>query len=288
MKNYTNPGTNRTGMATHPIQSRQMLQVPDLTEPSSDGDGMAIAEVRMEYGREAEPGSTMPPPGSLKELVIDTAKILKGEKPMVFVDKLGERMAFERSGVRLYDGVISKFDTFGTWKGGPTREQLVEIRDDELAHMHLVKMVIDGLGSDSSAMTPSANLHATIAQGLPNVIADPRTDLRQCLEAILVAELADNNCWENLIDLAMSLGHDEIGVHFEAALANEQRHLRRVRHWITAAVMLDAGAATAEELMMPPEPGERATGTRRRALKQPSAKVSRKRPGNGNGHGRRR
>jgi hypothetical protein len=43
--------------------------------------------------------------GSLKKGV---AK-LKGISPNMFLDKLGERIAFERTGTRLYDELISKY-----------------------------------------------------------------------------------------------------------------------------------------------------------------------------------
>jgi hypothetical protein len=34
--------------------------------------------------------------------------MLGGKEPIVFLDKLGERAAFERSGTRLYETLIAK------------------------------------------------------------------------------------------------------------------------------------------------------------------------------------
>ncbi len=49
-----------------------------------------------------------------------------------------------------------------------------------------------------------------IIQGLPAVLTDPRTNLIQCLDALLVAELTDNAGWEMLIELAQGLKQTEL------------------------------------------------------------------------------
>ena len=66
------------------------------------------------------------------------------------------------------------------------------------------------------------------------MIVDPRTTLLQSLEAILIAELADNACWEALIALAEQAGEDPLVQPFEQALVTEQEHLRKVRAWLAA------------------------------------------------------
>jgi hypothetical protein len=55
------------------------------------------------------------------------AKAMKGEKPTLLLDKLGERLAFERSGTRLYEALVSKHDAFGSFSGGPSREDLEHV-----------------------------------------------------------------------------------------------------------------------------------------------------------------
>ncbi len=279
MKNPTNPGMNRTGMATSPVLSSQLIAAAKETEPSMAGDERAVAAVRISYARGAEPMGTMPPPGSLKELATTAMKALKGEKPTVFIDKLGERLAFERSGTRLYEALLSKFDAFGTWRGGPTRQQLEEIHAEEMGHFAMLHEAMIRLGSDPTAITPSANLHANLSEGILKVVLDPRADLRQSLEGILLAELADNDCWENLIDLAVSLDQDELGALFEQALSAEQRHLRRVRTWIGAALSEDALGGMNGRMTSRTERGERGASsvvTKRRPV---MAKTSRKRRG---------
>ena len=72
---------------------------------------------------------------------------------------------------------------------------------------------------------------------------DPRTTLQQGLEAVLLAELADNDCWTNLITLANAIGSEELGKKFGRCLEHEEEHLRKVRGWISAAIEGEAGVA---------------------------------------------
>jgi hypothetical protein len=61
------------------------------------------------------------------QLLKDKGTSLNGSEEMVLlVDKLGERLAFERSGTRLYETLLSKFDSYGPFEGGPERAELEE------------------------------------------------------------------------------------------------------------------------------------------------------------------
>ena len=51
------------------------------------------------------------------------------------------------------------------------------------------------------------------------------------LHAILVAELADNDAWEELVSLAQEMGQDEMAAQFEEARDAEREHLATVRKW---------------------------------------------------------
>jgi rubrerythrin len=150
------------------------------------------------------------------------------------MDKLGERLAFERSGTRLYEGLVSKYDAYGGFSGGPSREDLEHIRQEEFRHFMLLQSAIEQLGGDPTALTPSADVHATAVHGIMQIIMDPRTTLLQSLEAILVVELADNACWEALIELAQGAGQDELARQFAEAWATEEEHLLKVRSWVAA------------------------------------------------------
>jgi hypothetical protein len=118
--------------------------------------------------------------------------------------------------------------------------QLEKIMNDELAHFGLVREAMETLGADPTALTPSANLVSVASMGIPQVLVDPRTNLVQCLEALMVVELTDNAGWELLIELAEGLGQTEFVERFEQALMAEAEHLELVRRWLSAAVMGEA------------------------------------------------
>lgn len=241
MKSTTNPGLNRTGLAASPLDAEKMLEVTAMTQPSADGDAEDTLAPRKLYAKEAPaPHGTVPPPASLKEAATTLIKGLTGQKATVLVDKLGERLAFERAGVRLYEGLIAKFDVFGTWEGGPSREDLERIHADEHRHFMLVKSIIERLGSDPTTVTPSANVHAVASMGIVKVISDPRMNLKECIEAIAVAELTDNDCWANLVELLRASGHEELAEEAEDALLQEREHLSMVRDWIATSLATSA------------------------------------------------
>jgi rubrerythrin len=240
VKSPLDMGLNRSGLATAPLLAPRALEVRDLTHPSMEGDETLMALERLGYAREAEPIATMPPPGSLTELASTAMKMLKGEKATVLVDKVGERLAFERGGTRLYDALLSKYDAFGGWKGGPRRSELEHIRRQELEHFHALAQTLDELGADKTAVTPSADVHDVICGGLRQVLSDPSTNLMQGLEAILFAELADNDCWLNLTRLALAYDEIELARLCEQFLAEEDEHLLMVREWLAAGLSLEA------------------------------------------------
>jgi rubrerythrin len=188
----------------------------------------------MAYAQEAEPMGSVSLPAGVKGKVQTALKAVMGEQPTLFMDKLGERLAFERSGTRLYEALISKYDAFGSFAGGPSKADLEHICEEEHRHFMMLQAAIEQRGGDPTAVTPAANLSATASQGIPQVIVDPRTTLLQSLEAVLIAELFDNACWETLVELAQQAGENDLVPQFEQAHTTEQEHLRKVRTWLAA------------------------------------------------------
>ncbi|HEY0710258.1 MAG TPA: ferritin-like domain-containing protein, partial [Polyangia bacterium] len=125
--------------------------------------------------------------------------------------------------------------------GGPTREELRQIRDEELQHVGLLTQAISDLGGDPTAITPTADICAVAGSGILKVLTDPRATLTHALHAIHIAELADNDAWSMLADLAEGMGHEEMAANFRQALADEERHLEYVRTWLTADLEAQAG-----------------------------------------------
>jgi rubrerythrin len=234
MKHHAAAGTNVTGMAAAPQRSAEMLAGMEEFPPSSQGSAADLAQVRIAYAQAAEPLGSVPRPAEVKGKGTSAAKAATGAGPLLFMDKLGERLAFERAGTRLYEALVSKHEAFGSFPGGPSRDDLEHIRQEEFQHYTLLQSVITQLGGDPTAVTPAANLHATAAHGIQMVLVDPRTTLLQSLEAILIAELADHACWETLVELAQEAGEDALVEPFEQAHATEQEHLQKVQAWLAA------------------------------------------------------
>jgi hypothetical protein len=226
---------NRSGSARAPQNTQAMVTATEEFPPSSSGDERAIAEIRASYARDGEPIATMPPPVGVASMAKTAVKAVTGGQPVLFLDKLGERLAFELAGRRLYEGLCAKHEAYGGFDGGPSVEELWHVADEELRHATIVRRAIEKMGGDPTAITPSANVHAVASLGLVKVVTDPRTDLAQSLEAILVAELADNDCWAALVELAYGAGEEQLAGEFENALETEREHLAKVRTWIAAA-----------------------------------------------------
>jgi rubrerythrin len=227
-------GKNRTGVATAKRLAKEMIEATSEFEPSSQGNDRGIAEVRRRYVADVEPVGSVPLP-SPKGLLKTAVQALKGEKPVQLMDKLGERLAFERTGARLYQALLSKYDAAVSSDLLPDRSELERILREELAHFQALHAAIVKLGGDPTAVTPSANLHATLTKGFVSVVADPRTTFVECLEAALLAELADNEGWDALLELVQGTGDSALIAQFETAAMDEERHLESVRNWIAKA-----------------------------------------------------
>lgn len=240
MKSAIETGKNRTGIDLSPIDKKALIESAAASIPSMAGDESAIDETRAEYLEKGESIGSMPPPGTMKGAASTVIDMAKGTKATVFLDKLGERLAFERTGTRLYAALIAKFDASEPLPGGPTRADLEKIHAEELSHFEMLREVMLGLGADPTAMTPSADVAAVASLGLIQVMGDPRMNLKQSLEAILVAELVDNDCWTVLTELALAGGHTAIAQRFEQATLEEREHLVNVRAWVKNATLGEA------------------------------------------------
>ena len=202
MKQPTDSGTNRNGIDMSPIDINEVLRGVKESRPSSGGDESTLASYRSTYLQEAEPIGTVPPPGTLKGAVKTGIQKLTGKKPEIFLDKLGARLAFERTGTRLYDALLGKCLVRGNEVHGLPVELLHQFRDEEAQHFALVWDAMKALGADPTAMTPDADVNAVASSGLMQVLTEPRTSVTQSLHAIHIAELADHDGWVLLIKVA--------------------------------------------------------------------------------------
>jgi len=224
MQLTTEVGMNHSGMLAAEDGGEKMLENIELTRPPR-GDERDLAKLRLDHAKDADPVGTLPEPQPE-----GIARVL--------MDKLGERLAFERSGARLYDALMVKCAADKS-SGVPAKE-LRQIRDEEITHFALIGAAIEALGGDPTAQTPSADVAGVEGMGLMQVLNDPKTTVAQGLHAILVAEMVDNAAWEELIELTSQAGNEDLVARFTKARDEEQEHLEKVQAWYKAATMAAA------------------------------------------------
>jgi hypothetical protein len=86
-----------------------MLQAVREFPPTSEGTEQNLSDLRKPYLEEADPIGSVPVPGTVKGVAKSGMQKLLGRHAEVLIDKLGGRLAFERTGTRLYDSLIGKF-----------------------------------------------------------------------------------------------------------------------------------------------------------------------------------
>jgi len=229
-------GDNVTGIGRNATRAEEMQRGMENFPPTSVGTREGPGKVRVQYAREGHQVGSIPKPVEVKEKL--KSALGAGASPTL-MDKLGQRLAFERTGTRLYEALISKHEAFGGFDGGPSRAQLLEILNEEHRHFTELERHVIALGGDPTAVTPSANLAAVATEGVLKLITDPRNSLLQSLEGILIAELVDNDGWQMLCDAARNDGVDELVDLCEEATAAEQRHLENVRAWLAAGCAIE-------------------------------------------------
>jgi hypothetical protein len=270
---------NRTGVMTNPELSAELIQGAKETIPSSEGNGEQIAASRAEYLSEALPVGSPPLPTRIGEEGVEESEPLEGLP--VLLDKLGERLAFERQGTRLYEAFLHKCESMEIAdEGGPTVEELQHICEEELQHFKLLQKAITRLGGDATVMTPSADVSAVLSHGVVQVVSDPRTTIAHTLQAMLNAELADNEGWQMLEELAAELGQTDLEEQCRKAFEQEQEHLEKVRGWLAAAT-LDAATLMTEDRAVAEEAAAGEKEEQRKKSKQTRKKSAKRRSSKG-------
>lgn len=232
---------NRTGAKTAPLETQKSVEGAETYSPLTEGDATVLDAIRMTYADTEDAFGSVPPPASMKQGVSTIAKKIQGKDMTVLIDKLSDRICFEASGTRLYDALISKCQLAESLPPGMDLAKVQHLRDEEHEHYLMLKEVIESLGGDPTALTPAANANATATMGLCKVVTDPRTTVLQALDAMLIAELTDNDGWFLLIDICAALGLTDIAKKFDRALKQEDEHLEYIRSWISQGNLSEAG-----------------------------------------------
>ncbi len=228
--NQTAPlGMNRTGMQTSPMDAKRLLQATQEFEPESAVE--ELADVRTMMIEEADPVGSVPPPATMKGMATAGMEMMAGHKAHAMLDKLAERLAFERAGTRLYDAFCTKCEANESELGVIDLQTLRHFRDEEASHVRLLDEAIRSVGGDPTAATPCADLTGVESMGLLQVVTDPRTSVVQSLHSVFVAELADEPAWDLLASTAEEMGQSDLAMRFRSALAEERTHLETIRNW---------------------------------------------------------
>jgi rubrerythrin len=231
---------NRTGVMTHPDLSAELIRGVKETVPSSGGNGKQIEANRAEYLKERLPIGS-PPVVVTNDNLGQEELAADADRMSVLLDKLGERLAFERQGTRLYEAFLQKLAQAPIQNGGgPTSEDLRHICEEELEHFKLLQKTIAEIGGDATVQTPSADVVGVLSHGIVQVVSDPRTTIPQALQAVLSAELADNDGWQMLNEVAGQLGYSDLATKCEKAFQEEQEHLENVRGWLSEMTLAEA------------------------------------------------
>jgi rubrerythrin len=244
-------GPNRTGGAVNPEGIASMLEAVNNLSPPTPVSTLLMDIERQRYIADAESVGSIPPPLSAPKKAGRKSKgTIAAASMAMLLDKLGERIAFERTGTRLYGAVITKYLALTNAGGAPlppseggepALETLQRIRAQELQHFQMLSRCVEELGGDPTAMTPCADVTSTASSGLLQVVTDPRTTLAQSLSAVLTAELTDNAGWELLSELADLAGQNQLTESFAEAVAVEAEHLEVVQAWLRALITAAPG-----------------------------------------------
>lgn len=232
METQAKTGVNRTGIAMSPFDVEDMIDFPMGLDEIAD-PMLVTSAIREEYLDAAGALGSVPLPLTAKGLFESGKALLTGDHPSIFIDKLGERLAFERSGVRLYQALLDKCASADAQDllSEEVIEKLRNFQQEELQHFELLVEAMRSIGADPTAETPSADFAGIESQGLMLAIRDPRATLSQSLHVILAAELIDAPGWEDIIALADALGHKDLSVKFTEALREENVHLKAIQLW---------------------------------------------------------
>lgn len=236
-------GVNRTGMDMSPVRGKAMKENHEQTI-SGPIRYQRLDDIRRSYTSPEATMGSVPLPTSPKGLLSSGKEKFKGYNPEVLINKLGERLGFERAGVRMYEALILKCESAPDQAAAKTvsLNKLMRFREEEAEHFMLVKEAMESLGADPTAVTPDADTASVASMGIQKVLTDPRTTISQCLESLLTAELTDYAAWDLLQELCSRMGLDEMAEQFNAAYDQEQVHAETVTQWLRDITLRQGGA----------------------------------------------
>ena len=155
------------------------------------------------------------------------------------IDRLGERLEFERRTVAILEALIGKSRAAATPPpdGGPPIEELLGMRDETRRREALLERALSERGADTLRLTPAARASDVASVGLARLVEDPVSTAGSVVEALLIALLIDHEGWELIVELAGEAGATERKIEFETAFTDVAAELEKVRGWVAEAVL---------------------------------------------------
>jgi bacterioferritin (cytochrome b1) len=161
------------------------------------------------------------------------------------VDLLNERLAFERTGVRLYDTVLARLQVSSEPGFKALARQVQEQRDEEKEHEEWLEEQIRALGGTAHGLSEHAVLAQAESEGVERVIR--RDDsIPHDFHALLTAELADTAGWDLLVQIADEFGDSKAKKEFKKRLQEEEKHLLFVRKTLLELTRKDVSSPEVE------------------------------------------
>lgn len=145
------------------------------------------------------------------------------------IDLLCERLAFERSTVRLYDRILEALRVATDARTRDLHATMQKHRAEEDEIVRWLEGKIRELGGDERAETDLARLATREARGIEEVAQNDAADLTHLLHALLAVEGVDAAGWDLLVHLADAAGDARAKHELERRLRQERQHLAFVR-----------------------------------------------------------
>jgi bacterioferritin (cytochrome b1) len=158
--------------------------------------------------------------------------------PAFVIDALSGRLAFERTGVKLYDTVIAKLERNPQPQYSKILRQLRHIREEEKEHEEWLEQQIRSLGANPADRSDLAQLELREGAGIVGII-EKEDKVIHLLHALLAAELADNAGWDVLRKLAGDAGDADAERAFARREAEEAKHLLFMREVVLRAAEIE-------------------------------------------------
>jgi bacterioferritin (cytochrome b1) len=152
------------------------------------------------------------------------------------IDLLNERLVFERSGVKLYDKILSEMKQANDPLLHRMHPEMKKHRDQEKEHEEWLEDQIRNLGGDAHAQTEHSKLIVAESSGIEGVVLRGEGNgnaLPHLFHALLTAELVDNAGWELLLELADRADDDDARRELRKRLHEEEDHLYLIRRTVS-------------------------------------------------------